>query len=542
MSMWGWGREDNVPRGVGEPLYARAMFVEGRDDGSALAYVCADLGMIAAGLRVAVLDCLADEHSALGLDAASVVLTATHTHSGPSGFSHALFYDLAGPGFSQRVFDDLVRGIVRSILDAHRRLVPARLGLGVGEVPREPPIAFNRSLDAYRQNAEVRGEVSAADAVDRAMTLLVAKDEDGVALGAISFFGLHGTTVHGDQDLLHSDHKGLAATAFERWARESAGAAEDFVAIFAQGAGGDVTPNSRPHRSRGFAIGPSDDDHESARFVAEAQVETARRIFVGDLRPLGGPMVCGLRHVDMEERPVAPSFVAGRRGVTTTEARLGLAMVEGTSEGPGPLWKLRAVDRLVHRVSRRLSHLLAPRHAVDPKIPFLSVGPGRRKRLLGRVDPLARRLGFIRHPIFRHVRRIDDRGVSVDRPPWIPTVLPVQLVRLGSFVLVALPNEPTTMAGARLRRSLEKELPGAHVQVQGYSNAYSGYVTTPEEYALQCYEGAYTLFGAHTLAAFEEVLVRLARAMSSPSFGPLDEPGPPLPTCTREELAARAPL
>ncbi|MBW2461393.1 MAG: neutral/alkaline non-lysosomal ceramidase N-terminal domain-containing protein, partial [Deltaproteobacteria bacterium] len=129
--MLGWGREDNVPRGVAEPLYARAMFVEGRDDGRALAYVCADLGMIAAGLRVAVLDRLAEDHSDLGLDAASVVLTATHTHSGPSGFSHALFYDLAGPGFSKRVFDDLVGGIVLSILDAHRRLVPASLELGV---------------------------------------------------------------------------------------------------------------------------------------------------------------------------------------------------------------------------------------------------------------------------------------------------------------------------------------------------------------------------------------------------------------------------
>jgi neutral ceramidase len=46
----------------------------------------------------------------------------------------------------------------------------------------------------------------------------------------------------------------------------------------------------------------------------------------------------------------------------------------------------------------------------------------------------------------------------------------------------------------------------------GYANAYSGYVTTPEEYDLQHYEGASTLYGPHTLAAYRQTFGMLATA------------------------------
>ena len=56
------------------------------------------------------------------------------------------------------------------------------------------------------------------------------------------------------------------------------------------------------------------------------------------------------------------------------------------------------------------------------------------------------------------------------------------------------------MAGLRLRRTLAAELgvPEDHVTVQGYSNAYGHYVTTPEEYSAQNYEGGATVFGPWT--------------------------------------------
>ena len=45
------------------------------------------------------------------------------------------------------------------------------------------------------------------------------------------------------------------------------------------------------------------------------------------------------------------------------------------------------------------------------------------------------------------------------------------------------------------------------------SNMYSSYITTPEEYEIQRYEGASTLYGPHTLTLYLEQYKRLAGAL-----------------------------
>ena len=52
------------------------------------------------------------------------------------------------------------------------------------------------------------------------------------------------------------------------------------------------------------------------------------------------------------------------------------------------------------------------------------------------------------------------------------------------------------------------------VAVSNYTNGYSGYVTTAEEYAAQHYEGAATLYGPNTLEAYELVVRVLAAAVA----------------------------
>ena len=48
-----------------------------------------------------------------------------------------------------------------------------------------------------------------------------------------------------------------------------------------------------------------------------------------------------------------------------------------------------------------------------------------------------------------------------------------------------------------------------HLVVAGLTNTYSSYVTTYEEYGVQRYEGASTIFGPHTLDAYIQVGVAL---------------------------------
>jgi len=82
-------------------------------------------------------------------------------------------------------------------------------------------------------------------------------------------------------------------------------------------------------------------------------------------------------------------------------------------------------------------------------------------------------------------------------------------------VLIAMPAEVTTMAGRRLRNTVMAQLGdwAKYAVIAGYSNGYAGYVTTPEEYRLQQYEGGHTLHGQWTLGAYEQVASELALAL-----------------------------
>ncbi|KAJ7351329.1 Neutral/alkaline nonlysosomal ceramidase [Mycena albidolilacea] len=78
---------------------------------------------------------------------------------------------------------------------------------------------------------------------------------------------------------------------------------------------------------------------------------------------------------------------------------------------------------------------------------------------------------------------------------WAPSTVDVQMFRVGNFVTVIVPGEPTTMAGRRLREAVHARLVSSgifddeedetHVGIVGTANTYAHYVTTREEYAVQ---------------------------------------------------------
>lgn len=102
--------------------------------------------------------------------------------------------------------------------------------------------------------------------------------------------------------------------------------------------------------------------------------------------------------------------------------------------------------------------------------------------------------------------------------PLVPHVLPLQVIRIGQLTLAAVPAEFTTMAGRRLTQTLKDTAgapPNARIIIANYANGYSGYVTTKEEYDMQHYEGASTLYGPYTLEAYRQEIGLLAQAVYS---------------------------
>lgn len=70
----------------------------------------------------------------------------------------------------------------------------------------------------------------------------------------------------------------------------------------------------------------------------------------------------------------------------------------------------------------------------------------------------------------------------------------------------------------------------------GLSNAYSSYVATFEEYQIQRYEGASTIYGPHTLDAYLLKFSELAQHLVN---GTTPEPGPDPPNLLNRQISLR---
>jgi len=99
---------------------------------------------------------------------------------------------------------------------------------------------------------------------------------------------------------------------------------------------------------------------------------------------------------------------------------------------------------------------------------------------------------------------------------WSPEILPFQIRRMGSVAIVGIPGEMTMQAGRRLENAVQSAMAPLGIQrvlLTGLANEYSGYITTPEEYPSQQYEGSSTIFGRLTFDAYVEAFRDLGTAM-----------------------------
>ena len=177
MTLLGWGQVKQRTLGVHTPLSARALVLE--SEHARLFFVTAELAFISGALRAAVRRKL----SALGVQDHELVMSATHTHSGPSGFLHHILYNACAFGYSPSVFHGLVERFVQVILRAYERLEQTELKVAQATLPLSEPVAFNRSLTAYVKNPEVDSTSNPAEATDRTLTALRVDALDGRPLG-----------------------------------------------------------------------------------------------------------------------------------------------------------------------------------------------------------------------------------------------------------------------------------------------------------------------------------------------------------------------
>ena len=512
--MMGYGESAQQTAGLHMRLFARAFVFANSTTGKRVAWVSNELAMLFSSVKQGVLKKLNALYPGRYTDQ-NVMLSATHTHSGPGGYSHHVMYNLTTYGHIAQNYATIVDGITEAIARADSSLAPATVSMMSGEVAQNTMV--NRSTVAYWRNPEVRGQPGPADtaSINREMTVLKIL-RSGSPVGAIAWHAVHNTSMPKTNHLVSSDHKGYAALLFERRfgsipPLQNYGA---FVAAFPNGAEGDMSPNLNTSAGTVFT-GPGRDEFESTYLIGQREFDAAYSLFsVAGQTPVVGEVDYRHMFVVMPGYPVtATKFTNGEGLRFLCSAGYGVSFNAGAEDGrAGPATEGMELGSTIDQAGLNAF----------------------RAALVATVSALLPPLG----PVVTGAMLTSSDACQLPKPVliptgslanWTPTILPFQLLRIGPLVIAGVPAEMTMQGGRRLRDSLMVVLAPRGVQrviITGLANEYSGYVTTPEEYDSQQYEGASTLYGRLTFDAYQQVFRQLANAMA---MGQPVAGGPPPP-------------
>ncbi|XP_074290250.1 neutral ceramidase 2-like [Silene latifolia] len=596
VNMMGYANTEQIASGLHFRLRART-FIVAEPQGNRVVFVNLDACMASQLVTIKVLERLKARYGNLYTEN-NVAISGIHTHAGPGGYLQYVVYIVTSLGFVRQSFDALVDGIEQSIILAHGNVRPGSIFVNKGELL---DASISRSPSAYLNNPfEERSKYKYN--VDKDMTLLKFVDDKWGPVGSFNWFATHGTSMSRTNALISGDNKGAAARFMEDWhdGRNGGNAYSDephtesteiiprrisniipeyhekqnellelaasfvsssrrdvtkflsmssrvrsslrqgdkpkFVAAFCQSNCGDVSPNvlgafcidtglpcDFNHSTCGgknelcYGRGPGyPDEFESTRIIGERQFRKAADLFNTASEQIKGKIDSRHAYVDFSNLEVTISKQGGgTEEVKTCPAAMGFAFAAGTTDGPGA-FDFKQGDDQGNPFWRLVRNVLKT--------------PGKEQVECQKPKPILLDTGEMKVPY-----------------DWAPAILPVQILRIGQLVILSVPSEFTTMAGRRLRDAVKTvltsapdgEFNGVHVVLAGLTNAYSQYVTTHEEYEIQRYEGASTLYGPHTLSAYIQEFRKLAKGLvQSKSV----DPGPQPPDLLNKQIGFLPPV
>ncbi|KAN0078212.1 Neutral/alkaline nonlysosomal ceramidase [Tylopilus felleus] len=515
---------------------------------SRILLISSDICMGDTGIRRSILDALSSDPVLGGLYTPSnTAIVGTHSHSGVGGYLENLLPQITSLGYVDQTAQAIVDGTLLAIRKAH-----ASLAWGSVRVGNTTLLGANRnrSPSAYVANpAEERARYQYDQ--DKELSVLRLGDANGSPWGLISFFAVHGTSLYENNTLVSGDNKGMAAYLYESYIEpNSAPGNNSFVAGFVQSNVGDTTPNTlgaycespgqhyngqlceHEHatcggyvknchgRGPGFRIS----DFSSNFLIGNAQFKAARgvmeslapqTIFTSQDTTIETAKTTTLTSVKGAVRSVHVYMnmmnytFALPNGTTarTCPAALGYSFAGGTTDGPGAFDFIQGVN------------------SSTPHNPFWEI-------VRGAVTPSPSQEQIdcqYPKPILLNT------GYADGPYQWSPHTVDVQMLRIGNVVVLVIPGELTTMAGRRMREAIRARLisagildNSAYVVIAGPANTYGHYVTTREEYSIQRYEGASTVFGPATLEAYIDRYSALVPYLADQVTGaPTSDAAPP---------------
>ena len=231
-SIWmaGYGSRKKPSEGKIHDLYAKALALED-PAGHRLVIVTTDL----IGLSRSVADKIAqDVHRRSALPRDELVLTSSHTHTGPVIRNSLIdMYDLTPEqtDIISQYADQLEERIVTLVETTLRSLSPARLFFGRGEVG----FAINRREPTPDG---IKIGVNPAGPVDHKVPVLRVEDGQGKLRAVVMGYACHNTTLTGEFYQISGDYAGFAQGDLEQKFPEA-------TVLFVMGCGADANPNPR---------------------------------------------------------------------------------------------------------------------------------------------------------------------------------------------------------------------------------------------------------------------------------------------------------
>ncbi|HLY11651.1 MAG TPA: neutral/alkaline non-lysosomal ceramidase N-terminal domain-containing protein [Planctomycetota bacterium] len=223
LPLGGYGGRQGAPMtGVHDPIFAKALWLE--TPTAKVCLVTTDL----IGSLVSLRDQIQPED-------ASVVLCASHSHSGPGGLVRG-FWELAMGKYDPAFYEEIAGKLHQAVLQARANRRPARLAFVRGEAP------------GFSRNRRVKG-----GPVDPELNVLRVDDALGRPMAILTNYTAHGTILSERNLLLSGDWQGALQRDLERQFPTA-------VALYTNGAEGNIAPSS-----------PSDRDGEFERCEALGQ-------------------------------------------------------------------------------------------------------------------------------------------------------------------------------------------------------------------------------------------------------------------------------
>uniref|UniRef100_A0A8D2B388 Neutral ceramidase n=1 Tax=Sciurus vulgaris TaxID=55149 RepID=A0A8D2B388_SCIVU len=480
INLMGYGKSGQNARGILTRLYSRAFIMAEPTGSNRVVFVSVDIGMVSQRLRLEVLNRLQSKYGSL-YRRDNVILSGTHTHSGPAGYFQYTIFVIASEGFSNRTFEYMVTGIVQSIEIAHANMKPGKIFINKGDVDG---VQINRSPTSYLKNPQSERARYSSN-TDKEMVLLKMVDLNGDDMGLISWFAIHPVSMNNSNHLVNNDNMGYASYLFEQEKNRGYLPGQGpYVAAFASSNLGDVSPN---------ILGPrclnTGESCENANSTC----------------PIGGPSMCiakGPGQDMFDSTQIIGRTIYQRAKAKTCKPALGYSFAAGTIDGVGGL------------------NITQGKTEGDPFWDTI------RDQILGKPSEEIKECHKPK-PVLLHTGELSKPH------PWHPDIVDVQIITLGSLAITAIPGELTTMSGRRLREAVQAEfasygMKDMTVVISGLCNVYSHYITTYEEYQAQRYEAASTIYGPHTLSAYIQLFRSLAKAIATDTVANMSSgPEPP---------------